>query len=81
MGSYSKNDIILVRYPFSDLSGSKVGKDSGVRKDLLIFGYKEAMKAGISLTTETQRTQCLIRRPGRQEEEHWEWIQGLRGQR
>ena len=24
MGSYSKNDIILVRYPFSDLSGSKV---------------------------------------------------------
>jgi mRNA interferase MazF len=24
MPSYSKNDIILVRYPFSDLSGSKV---------------------------------------------------------
>ena len=46
MGSYSKNDIILVRYPFSDLSGSKVGKDSGVRKDLLIFGYKEARKPG-----------------------------------
>src|SRR2546430_11369261 len=24
MPSYSKNDIVLVRYPFSDLSGSKV---------------------------------------------------------
>lgn len=24
MPSYSKNDVILVRYPFSDLSGSKV---------------------------------------------------------
>lgn len=24
MKSYSKNDVILVRYPFSDLSGSKV---------------------------------------------------------
>ncbi len=24
MASYSKNDVILVRYPFSDLSGSKV---------------------------------------------------------
>jgi mRNA interferase MazF len=24
MSNYSKNDIILVRYPFSDLSGSKV---------------------------------------------------------
>ena len=24
MPNYSKNDIILVRYPFSDLSGSKV---------------------------------------------------------
>ncbi len=24
MSSYSKNDIVLVRYPFSDLSSSKV---------------------------------------------------------
>ena len=24
MNNYSKNDVILVRYPFSDLSGSKV---------------------------------------------------------
>jgi hypothetical protein len=31
---------------------------------------KEARKAGISLTTETRRTQCLIRRPGRQELEY-----------
>ena len=28
------------------------GKDSGVRLDLLTFDYKEARKAGISLTTE-----------------------------
>ena len=44
-------------------------KSSGpsVRLDLLTFDYKEAMKAGISLTTETRRTHCLIRRPGRQE--------------
>ena len=57
-------------------SANKLGSDQailyrvtelGVRLDLLTFDYKEARKAGISLTTETRRTQCLIRRPGRQE--------------
>ena len=37
----------------------------GVGLDLLTFDYKEARKAGISLTTETR-----IRRPGRQELEY-----------
>ena len=41
MPSYSKGEVILVRYPFSDLSGSKVGPQlsvnaSHVSQDVII---------------------------------------------
>jgi mRNA interferase MazF len=41
MPSYSKNDIIIVRYPFSDLSGTKIRpavivSDSHVSQDVFI---------------------------------------------